>query len=46
MTGWVHFADVTQIPSNPAVIFALTKMFDDSGLSCSTDGLSEVIRQR
>ena len=33
------------IPTNPAVIFAFTEMFDDGGQRRSNDGLSEVVRQ-
>ena len=32
------------IPADPAVIFALTKTFDDGGQCCRNDGLSEDIR--
>ena len=46
LAGGVGIEDrnrMSYIPANPAVIFTLTKFFDDSGQRCSNDGLSELI---
>jgi hypothetical protein len=36
--------EMTYLPAHPAVIFALTKLFDDSRQRCSNDSLLELIR--